>query len=74
MHIENLGNAWCAVFLVVGVLLGMVGATLLSGMGQFLVICLGVLVVILAVYRRAGTDYTREPPVPPGSHSGPPGM
>ena len=65
MHVRG----WL-VFLLGGVLLGVVGVTLLSGTAQFLVACLGLLVVVFALYRRAGgTDYHREPPVPPG---GPP--
>ena len=62
---------WWLVFALGGVVLGVVGATLLSGIGQFLVVCLGVLFVVFALYQRAGgTDYSRERPVPPGS--GPP--
>ena len=59
---------WWLVVVFVGVIFGVVGATLLSGTAQFLVICLGILFVAFALYRRAGgTDYNRERPVPPGS-------
>jgi hypothetical protein len=50
-----------------GVVLVVVGLTVL-GNAQFLVFCLGVLLVVFAVFRRAGgQDYDREPPVPPGA-------
>jgi hypothetical protein len=62
---------WWLVFVLGGVLLGVVGMLLLNGTVQFLAVCLGVLLVVFAVYRRAGgTDYHRERPVPPGSGSG----
>jgi hypothetical protein len=59
---------WWLVFVLGGVLLAVVAVTLMSGIAQFLVLVLGVLFVVFALYRRAGgTDYGREPPVPPGS-------
>jgi hypothetical protein len=59
------------VFVFGGVVVGVVGATLLSGTAQFVVVCLGVLFVALALYRRAGgTDYSRERPIPPGTGGG----
>jgi hypothetical protein len=59
---------WWLVFVLGGVLLGVVALTLMSGTVQFLVLVLGVLFVVFALYRRAGgSDYRREPPVPPGS-------
>jgi uncharacterized membrane protein YhaH (DUF805 family) len=59
---------WWLALVFVGVLLALVGLTVLSGMSQFLVLCVGVLFVVVALYRRAGgTDYGREPPVPPGA-------
>jgi hypothetical protein len=59
---------WWLVFLFGGLLLGVVGLTLLSGIVQFVAVFLGVAFVVLALYRRAGgTDYSRERPVPPGS-------
>lgn len=59
---------WWLVFVITGVVAGVVGGMLLSGTAQFLVICLGILFVAFALYRRAGgTDYNRERPVPPGS-------
>ena len=59
---------WWLVFLFGGLLLGVVGLTLLSGTVQFVAVFLGVAFVVLALYRRAGgTDYSRERPVPPGS-------
>jgi hypothetical protein len=58
-------------FVFIGVILGVVGATLLSSTAQFVVICLGVLVVGFAVSRGIGaTDLDRSqdwPPPPPGS-------
>jgi hypothetical protein len=58
-------------WLVFGAILGVVGATLLSGTAQGVVICLGVLVVGFALYRGiGGTDLDRSPhwpPLPPGS-------
>jgi hypothetical protein len=61
---------WWLVFVFGGVVLAAVGLTLLSGIAQFLVFCLGVLCVVLALVRRAGgQDYHRERPVPPGSGS-----
>jgi hypothetical protein len=59
---------WWLVFVLVGVFLAVVALTLLSGMSQFLVFCVGVLFTVLALYRRlGGTAYYREPPVPPGA-------
>jgi uncharacterized membrane protein YhaH (DUF805 family) len=59
---------WWLVFVLSGVVVGVVGAALLSGTAQFVVICLAVVLVFFALYRRAGgTDYNRERPVPPGS-------
>jgi hypothetical protein len=45
---------WWLVFLAAGVLLGVMGLTLLTGTAQFLVVCLGVLFVVFALFRRAG--------------------
>ena len=65
------GVRWWLVFVLGGVLLGVVGLTLLSGTVQFVVVALGVLFIAFALYRRAGgTDYYREPPNPPGSGGG----
>jgi hypothetical protein len=51
-----------------GVVLAVVGVTLLSGAAQFLGFCLGVLFVGFALLRRAGAqDNSREWPLPPGS-------
>jgi hypothetical protein len=59
---------WWLVFLLGGVVLVVVGLTVLGGNAQFLVFCLGVLLVVFALFRRAGgQDYDREPPVPPGA-------
>ena len=59
---------WWLVFVLGGVVLAVVGLTLLSGTAQFLVFCLGVLFVVFALFRRAGgQDYSREWSVPPGS-------
>ncbi len=59
---------WWLVFVLAGVVLAVVGLALLGGTAQFLVLCLGLLFVALALFRRAGgQDYGRERPVPPGS-------
>jgi hypothetical protein len=59
---------WWLVVVLVGVLLVVVGLTVLGGNAQFLAFCLGVLFVVFALFRRAGgQDYHREPPVPPGA-------
>lgn len=59
---------WWLLFVFAGMVLAAVAFTLLSGTAQFLFFCLGVLVVALALFRRAGgQDYRRERPVPPGS-------
>jgi hypothetical protein len=59
---------WWLVFVLVGVLLVVVGLTVLGGNAQFLVFCLGVLLVLFALFRRTGgQDYDRQPPVPPGA-------
>lgn len=59
---------WWLVFVLIGVLLAVVGLTVLGGNAQFLVFCLGVLFVVSALFRRAGgQDYDRQPPVPPGA-------
>src|SRR5258708_5260379 len=53
-----MGVRWWLVFLLGGVLLVVVRHTLVGGVGQFLVFCLGVLFVVLALFRRAGgQDY-----------------
>ena len=58
------------VFVFVGVILGVVGATLLSSVAQLVVICLGVLVIGFALSQGiGGTDLDRSqdwPPLPPG--------
>ena len=58
-------------FVFGGVVVGAVGAMLLGGTAQFVVICLGVLVVGFALSRGiGGTDLDRSqdwPPLPPGS-------
>lgn len=65
------GVRWWLVFVLGGVLLGVVGLTLLTGTVQFVVVVLGVLFIAFALYRRAGgTDYHRERPNPPGSGGG----
>ena len=62
---------WWLVVLLSGVVLGVVELTVLSGTVQFLAVCLGVLFIVFAIYRRAGgTDYNRERPIPPGSPRG----
>jgi hypothetical protein len=59
---------WWLVFVLIGVLLAVVGLTVLGGNAQFLVFCLGVLFVVFALFRRAGgQDYDRQPPVPLGA-------
>ena len=65
MHVR-----WWLVFVFVGVILGVVGATLLSSTAQLVVICLGVLVVGFALSQGiGGPDLDRSqdwPPLPPG--------
>jgi hypothetical protein len=59
------------VFLLLGALAVLVGVTLLGGVAQALCVVLGIGVVLLALVRAfGGTDYRREPPVPPGTHPG----
>jgi hypothetical protein len=63
---------WWLVFVLVGVLLAVVGLTVLSGMAQFLVFCIGVALVASAIYRRVAGPDSWEPPGPPGGTPGPP--
>lgn len=54
---------WWLVFVFGGVVVGVAGASLPSGTAQFVASCLGVLLVALALYRRAGgTDCTESGP------------
>ena len=64
---------WWLVFVLVGVLLAVVGLTVLSGMSQFVVFCTGVALGVLAIYRRvAGPDSWEPPGPPPAGIPGPP--
>jgi hypothetical protein len=63
---------WWLVFVLVGVLLAVVGLTVLSGMAQFLVFCAGAALVVLAIYRRVAGPDSWEPPGPPPGATGPP--
>ena len=67
-------TAWWPRFLVAGLVLAVVGVTLLSGVAQALVILGGVAVFVFAAAqgllgRSWDRDRRREPPVPPGSGS-----
>jgi hypothetical protein len=69
---------WWLVFVLGGVILGVVGATLLSGTAQGVVIVVGILVVGFGLYRGiGGADLDRSPdwpPPPPGGDPGPGGL
>ena len=62
---------WWLVFLLGGAVLVAVGITLLGGLGQALVVFLGIAVMAFALMRAlGGYDPRREPPVPPGAPGG----
>ncbi len=70
-------TAWWPRFLVAGVVLAVVGVTLLSGSAQGLVVLGGAAIFVFAAAqgllgRSWDRDRSREPPVPPGS--GRPGL
>jgi len=71
---QTLRTAWWPRFLLAGVLLVIISATLLTGsVAAWAGIC-GAAVITVAVFRAASMtpeDYRREPPVPPGSGGGP---
>jgi uncharacterized membrane protein YkgB len=71
---RTLRTAWWPRFLLAGVLLVIISATLLTGsVAAWAGIC-GAAVITVAVFRAASMtpeDYRREPPVPPGSGGGP---
>ncbi len=49
-------------------LLAVVGATLLSGVAQTVVVGLGALAIFVIFIRALSThDYSHEPPIPPGT-------
>ena len=52
---------WWLVFVLVGVLLAVVALTLLSGMSQFLVFCVGVLFTVLVAPFANTTTFERPP-------------
>jgi hypothetical protein len=73
--IRTLRIRWWPRFLAAGVVLVVVGVTLLSGTAQAIVALLGTLIVVFgAAQGLAGKswdqDRRREPPVPPGSPGG----
>lgn len=57
---------WWPRFFLVGVVLAVIGVTLLSGVAQLAVVCLGAVLATFAVIRPLSSDddYHREPPVP----------
>jgi hypothetical protein len=59
------------VFLLGGAVLVAVGITLLGGLGQALVVFLGIAVIAFTLIRALGDyDPRRDPPVPPGAPGG----
>ena len=71
---RTLRTLWWPRFLLVGVVLFIVAATLLTGTAAAWVGLSGVAVIVVAVFRAATMkpeDYRREPPVPPGAPGGP---
>ena len=62
---------WWLVFLLGGAVLVAVGITLLGGLGQALVLFLGIAVMAFALMRALGDyDARHELPVPPGDPGG----
>jgi hypothetical protein len=65
---------WWLVFLLVGLLLFVVGLTLLGGTAQFATVVVGVLIAVIAVYVRVGgrdnyverASRSERPPPAPG--------
>ena len=71
---RTLRTHWWPRFLLAGVLLVIVGATLLTGSVAAWVGLSGVAVIIAALIRAGSMkpdDYRREAPVPPGDSGGP---
>jgi hypothetical protein len=69
---RTIRTRWWPRFLLTGVLLTVVGATLLSGMAQAVVVGLGALIIFVLFIRATSThDYSREPPTPPPGAPGP---
>jgi hypothetical protein len=74
---RTLRTAWWPRFLVAGVVLVVVGVTLLGGVAQALVVLGGALISVFAAVigppgKAWDRDRRREPPVRPGSIPGPP--
>jgi hypothetical protein len=72
---RTLRTRWWPRFLVAGVVLAVVGVTLLSGSAQAIVGLLGVLTFVFAAVQGLmgkswDQDRRHEPPVPPGSPGG----
>lgn len=70
---RTLRTRWWPRFLLAGVLLVILSATLLTGAAAAWVGISGAAVITVAVFRAAvmtPDDYRREPPVPPGGASG----
>ena len=68
---RTLRTRWWPRFLLTGVLLTVVGATLLSGMAQAVLAGLGALIIFVIFIRALSThDYSHEPPMPPGAGGG----
>lgn len=71
---RTLRTRWWPRFLLAGVLLVIISATLLTGSVAACAGICGAAVITVAVFRAASMtpeDYRREPPVPPGSGGGP---
>ena len=65
---RTLRTRWWLRFLLAGVLLIVVGATLLSGMAQAVIAGLGALIIFVIFIQALSThDYSHEPPTPPGA-------
>jgi hypothetical protein len=67
---RTLRTRWWPRFLLAGVLLVVVGATLLSGAAEAWVVLAGALILLFVGFSSLSmspTDYKREPPIPPGA-------
>ena len=72
--VRILRTRWWPRFLLVGVLLVIISATLLTGSAAAWAGISGIAIVAVGIFRAATMnpdDYRREPPVPPGAPGGP---
>jgi hypothetical protein len=71
---RTLRTRWWPRFLLVGVVLIIVAATMVGGAAAAWLGLSGAAIITVAVFRAASMtpeDYRREPPIPPGGLSGP---